>query len=190
MVKGKSHWAPIRAASGFTVIELMVVVVIAAVLMGIAVPALQNLVAANQLTTLTDGFATALNEARSEAAKLGVPVAMTAASGTNWSLGWTTSVSGAGRPLRNGAQLPSGYTLNPNGSFANGVTFDSTGRLLPGTLAGEFMFCQGGGPSSGGKALMIMVAPSGRVRIAQNDSSGNPIDTTQSPAVSVTTCTP
>jgi type IV fimbrial biogenesis protein FimT len=190
MLKGNSYSAPIRAVTGFTMIELLVVVVIAAVLMGIAVPALQNLVSANQLTALTDGFATALNEARSEAAKLGVPVAVAASTGTNWNAGWTMTVTGGGATLRNGAQVPTGYSLSPNNSFSNGVTFDSTGRLLPGAPAGEFMFCQGGGPSSGGKALMIMVAASGRVRIAQNDSSGNPIDTTQSPAASVTTCNP
>src|ERR1700756_5855033 len=101
MVKGKSYWAPIRAADGFTMIELLVVIVIAAVLMGIAVPSLQNLVAANQLTALTDGFATALNQARSEAAKLGVPVAVTPTSG-NWNNGWTMTVTGGGATLRNG----------------------------------------------------------------------------------------
>ncbi|HWY72290.1 MAG TPA: prepilin-type N-terminal cleavage/methylation domain-containing protein, partial [Burkholderiaceae bacterium] len=65
-----------RLPAGFTLVELLVVMVVGAILLAIAVPSLQGLFAANQLTALTDTFATSLSEARSEASKFGVPVAM------------------------------------------------------------------------------------------------------------------
>jgi type IV fimbrial biogenesis protein FimT len=170
-----------ESPAGFTLIELMVVTLIAAILLAIAVPAMQSLLASNQLSALTDTLASALNEARSEAGKLGTTVSLNANSGnTNWGSGWTLKApevtSGTLNALRTGAALPAGYTLYSDTNLANVVSFDATGRLASG--AGKFLICQNNGPANGGRAQMILVATSGRVRIAQNDASGYPLDPT------------
>jgi len=168
-----------RASSaGFTLIELMVVTLIAAILLAVGVPALQSLLASNQLNALTDTLVSALNEARSEAGKLGTAVQLNATSNnTNWgSQGWTLQAhevsSGTWNTLRTGAALPAGYTLYSDA--ASSMSFDATGRVVGG--AGKFLICQNNGPANGGRAQMILVAASGRVRIAQNDASGYPLD--------------
>ena len=192
--------------TGFTLVEVMVAVLIAAILLAVAAPAMQNLLAANQLTALTDSFAAALSEARSEAAKLSAPVALTTAGGVNWGSGWTMFVdgadlngvqdSGATPPevtLRTGRALPASYTLTATGaaatSFADKFWFDATGRLLNNTggqavAPAQFQICQGGGPPTGA-ARMVTVSVSGRVRISQNNSSGQPLDDSGTP---ITTC--
>ncbi len=58
-------------SSGFSLIELMVTIVVAAVLLAIAIPNFRNLILSNQLTTISNEWVTAVNYARSEAIKRG-----------------------------------------------------------------------------------------------------------------------
>jgi len=184
-------------ALGFTLVEMMMVILIAAILAGLAVPAMRGFMANNRLASLTDSFESALSLARSEAAKANAQVAMTplpTGSGKVWSGGWSMFVDAnsnnsqdAGEPsIRVGVALPSDYTLNSSTSFSGVIAFDGTGRLVGGN-PGLFVICQNGGPWGGGAARMITVAASGRARIATNDSSGHPLDDT---GTAITGCAP
>jgi type IV fimbrial biogenesis protein FimT len=174
------------------VVEVMVVLAIAAILIAVAMPSLQTLFAANQVTSAADTFVTALNEARSEAAKLGVPVALTTSGGVNWGTGWTMFVDTNGNgaqdstnaalnppetTLRTAKALPTAYTLNSSAPFSGLISFDSTGRLFSGGgAAAQFVLCQNNNLTAGAGARLITVTPSGRVRIVLPNSSGNLID--------------
>ena len=56
-----------RAQRGFTLVELMIVVVIAAVLLGIAVPGFRNVILGNSVTSKINELVGALQVARNEA---------------------------------------------------------------------------------------------------------------------------
>ncbi len=63
------HYATRSIASGFTLVEMLVVVSISAILLSMAIPSLKNMVSKSRVDTVTDELATALFYVRSEALK-------------------------------------------------------------------------------------------------------------------------
>jgi type IV fimbrial biogenesis protein FimT len=177
-----------REAAGFTLVELLAVILIAAILLGLGIPAMQSVIQANQLAAVTDDMVSSLSLARNEAIKFGGTVKMSTPGDTNWGRapGWTMQViypdGTLGPVLRKGTPAPPAYTMYSSDSFEDSLKFDSTGRIVGGQ-AGQFIICEAGGPP-GGSARLITVAASGRIRIAQNynaagwplDDNGRPLD--------------
>ena len=83
-----------RAAAGFTVIELMFVIALAAVLLSIGLPSLTNLVISNRLSSVSADLMTDLTFARataiSRAQRVGICASNDQATcnGSSWNQGW------------------------------------------------------------------------------------------------------
>jgi len=83
---------------GFTLIELMVTLAVAAILLTVGVPAFQEMLRNNRAATHANEFLTALNFTRSEAIKRGRNISLcpssnqTACGGANWAVGWIAFV--------------------------------------------------------------------------------------------------
>lgn len=83
---------------GFTLIELMVTLAVAAILLTVGVPAFQEMLRGNRAATHANEFLTALNFTRSEAIKRGRNISLcpssnqTACGGANWAVGWIAFV--------------------------------------------------------------------------------------------------
>lgn len=80
---------PRRAAAGFTLTELMIVVAIMGLIAAIAAPSMADMVRTQRLRTASFDVFAALNLARSEAIKRNGPVTITPNNGT-WNDGWIT----------------------------------------------------------------------------------------------------
>jgi type IV fimbrial biogenesis protein FimT len=87
---------------GFTLIELMVVVAIAAILMAVAVPSFRDVTERNRVSTQVNTFVGDLQLARSEAIKRGLAVSLCASSdggscldNNAWNRGWIMFVDPA-----------------------------------------------------------------------------------------------
>ena len=85
--------------NGFTLIELMVTISVAAILLALAAPAFQGLLISNRITAQTNDLVSDLAFARSEAIKRGVRVTVcsantptTCGAGTGWTQGWIVFV--------------------------------------------------------------------------------------------------
>jgi len=85
-----------KQVSGFTLIELMVTVALAAILAFVAVPNLNTFKRNVELTSVTNSLVAAIATVRSEALKRGYSAYVTPSNGTNWSGGWISFVNVSG----------------------------------------------------------------------------------------------
>ena len=77
--------------SGFTLVELLVVVVVVGISFSLAVPSFQGMMARNRLATQANDMLLAITLARSEASRVGGTVSVQAAApvtGDEWGEGW------------------------------------------------------------------------------------------------------
>lgn len=140
---------PPNPARGFTLVELMVTIAIAAILLSIAIPSFQATMAKSQLASHTNEFLAAMATARNEAIKNnthGLLCASTdgaSCNGTAWSNGWIVCVDtnrngncNAGEQVSNIRSAINGLSIQGNASVATGIRFGSDGLLfgLPGTV--------------------------------------------------------
>lgn len=144
---GKSHYRRMR---GFTLLELMIAVVILVILLAIAVPSFQSLMASNRLTGVTNEFIAALNTARAEAIRRGQRVTLctsssgTACTATDWTQGWilfndstsdpTKDAAFDGSPetiIRTGGPAASGISITGNSNVDRYISYtaDGTAKL-------------------------------------------------------------
>lgn len=163
-----------RRNAGFTLIESIAVLVIAAVLLCIAVPAMGNMLARYQLTTAQIDLIAALQHARSLAVSsqrrmLFCPSfdGRQCADGTHWERGWAMG------PYRsNNADQLDGPPSQVNAGYSQVVIVSTAGRKRlrfqsDGTTGGStvtFTLCRKGHPED---ALSLTVTNMGRVATAK-----------------------
>ena len=143
--------------AGFTLIEMMIVVALLSILLTMAVPAFQSIVANSRATAVTNDLVGALQVARSEALKQRLPItvcrgnaAATACNnGTDWSAGWL--VRSPDRVLQ--VWSPSAATVTIASAVNDSVIFVATGA------SGAANFCIEAGESE----RQVNVSATGRV---------------------------
>ncbi len=176
-------------ARGFSMIELLVVMSIAAILLGIGVPNMQQYIVSSRLASTANEFFTALNLARSEAVRRGLQVTLRtngSAGSRDWTAGWTMFVDANGNgtldageeTLRVGGALDGPLTLMGSTNFGTTIAFDSTGRLTTG--GGSFVVCHGTDLVVDGisRARAVVINGAGRVRAAALNTAHIPVTDT------------
>lgn len=178
--------------AGFSLIELMVGLVVAALLVTVAVPSYQNFLQNNRISTQTIQLLGALHLARSEAVRrMGEVVVCRSSDGkscdsaatTGWDDGWILfrnddedkppAVDAGEEIIRVFPALDGSTTIgvtNPDtGVTLSALAFEPSGDA---ERAARFVLCDGRGTSS---ARAVMVERTGRARILQTDVDGSPL---------------
>lgn len=189
-LRKRSTWPrPGAAAQGFTLVEMLVVLLMSAVALSLAAPGLQNLLATHRLSAATNSFASAFHLARLAAIQRNRPVALCAGeSGTchsraswDWAKGWIVfidpnrnGVREADEPLlHSGAAAHSSLLARGNTPLRKSVIFTAQGFAeQPGGAfaAGRLRICAPMPLSNNARDLVL--SKSGRLRLEDADFSG------------------
>jgi type IV fimbrial biogenesis protein FimT len=176
-----AQFVPHRMASGFTLVEMLVVLAISTALMTIAVPAMGAFVKSVRLSSASNTFLSGVYFARSEAIKRNSRVVicksadgMSCAGNGGWEQGWIVFHDANNNGLhdssevilRREAKLASSMRLKGNLNVARYVSFAPTGatRLLNGGFqAGTLTLCNQSLDET--EAHQIVLNAAGRPRV-------------------------
>lgn len=165
--------SPDPGTRGFTMIELLMTIAIAATLLTVVIPSFRDFLLNSRMTTQTNEFVLALAYARSESVKRGITVFVcsrddntTCDTSTTWDNGWLVFVDNNGDGVIDAAdndevlqvrtELEGGNTLRA-GALQR-VIFLSTG--FQADAQDTFNLCDNRGAASGRN---LVVSPLGRV---------------------------
>lgn len=155
---------------GFTLLEMMVTVAVAAILVTLAVPSFNEAMLGSKLNTQANNFVATVQLARSEAIKRNAPITLCASSnGTScaatadWGVGWIV-LSGANVLQRHEA-LPADFQVRKAGGTA-ALTFPPD---VVGATAATFTVCRAA--PIGKQKRTVRVTTSGGTSVARVENA-------------------
>lgn len=176
--------------SGFTLVETMATLAVAAILLTAAVPPMQDFIVRNRMSTEVNTFIASAYLARSEAVKRLQSVVICSANSTRsncsgsdeWVSGWIVFADlnnngrvDSGEPILQRSALPGGlsvkgtrdlYSYNPNGQLNN----HPVSGQVPN---GHNEFCN---PDEIANTREVWLSNEGRVRVNQMTTAGCPVE--------------
>lgn len=151
-----------RRASGFTIIEVLIVVAILGVLVSMGLPSMRDVIVATRLKGVTSDLFSSLILARSEAVKRNEAVEIVPASAGIWNAGWSVRVVGATAALAAQDPVVGDVLVSGPNPFVryrgDGRLVDASGALLASEVAFTFIAT----PYPHIQMRCIKVDPSGR----------------------------
>ena len=167
-----------KKQSGFTLIELIIVMVVIGLVMSFAIPSMQTFNQNDRLTTNINTMISHLAYARSEAVKRSAQVSICASGdgvtcgASNWRDGWLVYVDADQNGTLDGGEeimkvqgaLDASQTTGTGGGLGLQVTYDNRGFAATGST-GAIGLCDG---RSGPYGKVIWITNTGRVRLEKD----------------------
>jgi type IV fimbrial biogenesis protein FimT len=172
-----------KQMQGFTLIELMIGIALAAIVLTMAVPSFSTAIKNNKVVTTTNELITDINFARGEAVKRGKPVVLCrsaspanatptcSGSANNWGTGWLVFVdtdadssydSASDILVRVGNPVDKILTLKTNATADQNLVYNPDGTTNEGGNTAIFAVCDDRGKDEG---RQVQVNATGRPRL-------------------------
>jgi type IV fimbrial biogenesis protein FimT len=170
-----------RHQLGFTLIELIVALTIAAIVIGIGMPSFGSFMRGAKISTTTNDYVFSLHKARSEAVKRvtgtglcpsvnSMTAGATCATGTSYASGWIVYADENNNKQQDGGEeilhrmeaRTNGFTITSDAVFANQIYFNDSGNSVNITdipVSGTINISYAGGSS----VRNVIVSANGRV---------------------------
>lgn len=155
-----------RTVNGFTLIELMVTVTVAAVLLAVAAPSFLNATLSAKLNSYANNFVASVQLARSEAIKRNSDVIMCVSTNGSscatggWEQGWIVMIGST--IIKHEQGTASGFKMTASGG-ATTITFKPTGYGV--SWSGTVTICRQI-PEAGNQERVITVTATGKTQVA------------------------
>ncbi len=122
---------------GFTLVELVITIAIAAIFASLAAPGFRQLIASQRIRTASFDLVSALGYARSEAVKRNTPVALRAGASADgaWTAGWRVVDLSDTTVILRSWTAGSNLALTEMASNQTSVAFGLDGRMIVGSTA-------------------------------------------------------
>jgi len=173
-----------HSEAGFTLIELMITLVIAAIVLTQAVPSFMATIQNNRLITYTNNLVSDINLARSEAVKRGSRVVLCrtadpsaaapicGGTANTWTTGWlvyadadaSDSFNAGDTLIRVGMPVTSNTTIITGGAVNSDLQYNGDGTTNEGGNIGVFTLCDSRGAGNG---RQIQVNAMGRPQLVK-----------------------
>jgi type IV fimbrial biogenesis protein FimT len=130
---------PQSKSSGFTLVELAVVIVILAIITGLALPSFLQMLRNSEVRTAAESISNGLTKARAEAVTRNHEVSFSLGSGSSWTVTFVTDtpppktvVTVESRSEKEGSANVTATAVAADGTTAaTAVTFNSLGQVVP-----------------------------------------------------------
>ncbi|ANB01445.1 GspH/FimT family pseudopilin [Ectothiorhodospira sp. BSL-9] len=155
---------------GFTLVELMITLAVAAILATIAVPGFMNLIQTNRVVTQTNELVSAFNLARSEAIRRGVPVTVAASTGDDFASGWCVHLGNACDGDDRLRAYPGMSNMAVGVSGGQPIVFNGRGvKESPAGTVTLIIKPSGCAAGTTGRSRTLEIINTGRVSVTQGD---------------------
>ena len=169
---GSSH----LSVQGFTLVELMIVLVILGVILAIGLPGFSELTLSTKLKSYANKMVASVYLARGEAIKRNVPIRLCASAngtscavGGDWEQGWIVVDLAAGTVIEQQQKLSAGYKLRGTGG-AIIMTFDPSGVVIPSSTMTVCRLT----PEVGRQERVVQVSTTGSTKVTRTETSTCP----------------
>jgi len=175
-VLARSSAARVRHRAGFTLIELMIVLVILAVILAIGLPGFSNVFLGTRLSNYANELVSSVYIARGEAIKRNLAVTLcasadgTTCSGANaWGEGWMV-LDSDDNVIKSNPAVAAGFVVQETGANVNSMIFDGSGLV---STAATFKICRQD-PSVGIQDREVSVTNIGRTSVTTQNTGSCP----------------